>query len=342
MKAAVKTRPEPGFLEVIDYPIPHPKPGEVLVRVRASGMCGTDVLLYDWTYEGRKPVVPPVIIGHEASGEIVEVGSGVDHLQIGARVSMEAIIGCGQCYYCRSGYKNLCPNWAHLGISFDGTFAEYVACPAEGVHVLPDSVSWEEGALLEPISIVVHALERTPVAPGDKVVVIGPGPMGLLVLQAAKAAGASVVVCGTKGDEPRLSLARTLGADYTCSIDEIDALEYVRSLTHGLGADVVFEAAGTAAGVQDALAMVRGMGRVMILGFAKEALVKPLHIARQGLRIDGVVASVSRHFETAVRWLEDKIIRTEPLISHRLALEDVVEGIRLMKEKAATKVLFTI
>ncbi|WP_051331052.1 zinc-dependent alcohol dehydrogenase [Aneurinibacillus terranovensis] len=342
MKAVVKTRPEPGFVEVIDVPIPQIKPDEVLVKVESTGICGTDILLADWKYTGRNPVKPPITLGHEGAGVVVEVGSEVHNLKPGDRVGMEALLGCGKCYYCRKGYVNLCPDWNHLGIDFNGTFAEYIAFPAIGTHLLPESVSFDQAAFLEPISIIVHAMENNPVTVGDTVAIVGPGPLGLFTLQAAKAAGASkVIMVGTPKDGKRLEIAKNLGADYVFDSGDNDAHKLVKEVTDGIGADVVYEAGGTGESIEQAILMASGAGKVSLMGFGKEAKINPLvQIVRQNLMIRGVVGSLPRHYETATRWLENNIIQIEPMVTHVLDFEEASKGFELMKEKQAGKILF--
>lgn len=342
MKAVVKTEPKPGFVETKKIPIPEIKPHEVLVKVHATGMCGTDILLADWKYTGRRSVHPPIVLGHEGSGEIVEVGSHVQHLKVGDRVGMEAILGCGHCIQCRKGRANLCPNWDHLGIDFDGTFAEYIAFPAYGTHKIPDSISYEEAAFLEPISIVVHAMESNPITAGDTVAIVGPGPLGLFSIQAAKASGAGkVIVIGTPSDKKRLEIAKQYGADVVLDNGDTDAYKSVKELTNGIGANVVFEAGGTGRSIEQAILVASGEGKVFLMGFGKESKINPLvNIVRQNLMIKGVVASLPHHYEIATTWLENKVIDIGPMVTHELKFEEIDKGIELMKSKEAGKVLF--
>ncbi|MDQ0155007.1 zinc-dependent alcohol dehydrogenase [Robertmurraya andreesenii] len=342
MKAVVKTRPEPGFVEVMDVPIPQIKPDEVLVKIHASGVCGTDILLADWRYTGRRPVNPPIILGHEGSGEIVEVGANVKHLKVGDRVGMEALIGCGHCHFCKKGYMNLCPNWNHLGIDFDGTFAEYIAFPAVGIHVLPNSITYDEAAFLEPISIVAHALENNPITVGDTVAIVGPGPLGLFSIQAARAAGAArIIVVGTSSDQKRLEIAKELGADYCLSNGDTDAFQTVKELTNGIGADVILEAGGTGRSIEQAIAMASGLGQVFLMGFGTESTINPLtQIVRQDLTVKGVVGSRPIHYETVNRWLENKTIRLDHMVTHTFGFDEAHKAFELLKCKEAGKVLF--
>lgn len=342
MKAVVKTKDAPGFVEVKEVEIPKIKPDEVLIKVHATGMCGTDILLADWKYTGRNPVKPPIILGHEGAGEIVEVGSNVKNLKVGDRVGMEAILGCGHCYQCRRGRANLCPNWDHLGIDFNGTFAEYIAFPAHGTHIIPENITYEEAAFLEPISIIVHAMESNPITPGDTVAIVGPGPLGLFSIQAAKAAGAGkIIVVGTPSDKKRLEIAKQYGADVVLDNGDTDAYKTVKELTNGIGADVVFEAGGTGRSIEQAIMVASGEGKVFLMGFGKESTINPLvHVVRQNLMIKGVVASLPHHYETATRWLDQKVIDIGPMITHELKFEDIDKAIELMKSKEAGKVLF--
>jgi 2-desacetyl-2-hydroxyethyl bacteriochlorophyllide A dehydrogenase len=341
MKAIVKTAPGPGNVEVRDVPVPEIEPHEILVRVRGTGICGTDILIYDWSYRGRAPVPTPIVLGHEGGGDVVEVGAQVDNVAPGDRVALDALIGCGTCYYCNQGLTNLCRDWAHLGISFDGTYSEYLSIPAIAAHHVPDSVGWEDAAFVEPLGIVAHALERAPISPGDSVVVVGPGPLGLLALQAARAAGAAqTIVTGLARDRARLDVARRLGADHVVVADEGPAVEQVRDLTGGLGADVVIEAGGTPEAVSQAIAMARGYGQVALVGFAPTAEVGPLDIVRNYLKIVGIVGGLPRHAERALRWLESGQVRAAPIVTHRLPLEEAEQGFQLMKDSTAAKVFF--
>lgn len=341
MKAVVKRAPEPGSIAVRDLPIPEIKPDEVLVAIKGTGICGTDVLLYNWTYRGRSPVYPPIVLGHEGAGVIAEIGSQVKNVKVGDRVALEALIGCGKCYYCRRGLTFLCPNWEHLGISFDGTFAEYTAIKASAVRPIPDDVSWEDVAFLEILGVVAHTMERIKVLPADTVAIIGPGPLGLFHLQAVQAAGAAqTIVVGITGDERRLEVARALGATVVLNAEETDTVQTVRDLTEGVGADVVIETGGTPEAVDQALRMARGAGQVAILGFTRHAEFAPLDAVRACLNIQCVLGGVGRHFEQSVQWIRSGQVLGSKLITHRVPLERAEEGFQAAINRAAVKVFF--
>ncbi len=341
MKAIVKRSPGPGNVEYMEVPEPQPKAGEVKVAMRAAGLCGADILLYDWTYKGKRPVETPIILGHEGAGEIVEVGPGVVDFKPGDRVAMQSILGCGRCRACETGQTYLCGNWSHLGMTFDGIFADYAVVPAEACHKLPDAVAYEEGAFLEFLATLAHTNEKVPFRLGESVVIVGPGPFGLLHLQGAKSAGASLlVVTGLERDTERLALARAMGATHTVNVEREDAVQRVMALTDGYGADLVIEAGGTAESVAQALEMARPDGRLVMLGYANSAEIVPISIVRRDLSIVGVVASKSAHYETMLRWMEAGLVRAAPLVTHRMKLSDFDEAVDRFRNRQAVKVLF--
>jgi threonine dehydrogenase-like Zn-dependent dehydrogenase len=343
MKAGIKLKEGPGNFKVQEMADPSLGDRDVLVKVKASGVCGADVLLYEWTYRGRFPVKPPLVLGHEGSGVISDMGRAVKGLKVGDRVTVVSILGCGNCYYCRQGMPNLCQQWDHLGITFDGTFAESLRVPMEAIYRLPDNVSFEEGALVEPLSIAVHAFERIRFSLGDSVVILGPGTLGLLLTQAARSNGASkVIVLGLGRDRLRLEKAKELGADVTLLADQGDPVRQVLDLTRGVGADIVMEAGGTPESFKMALKLVRGGGQIAALGYSNYGELEPIVLARQEISILGLIASVPRHFEKAIQWLEFKKVSASALVSHRLSLDEAERGIHLMRDKVATKVVLTI
>lgn len=343
MKAGVKTAEGPGNFEIREMDQPRPGDNDVLVEIKASGVCGADVMLYDWTYRGRFPVVPPIVLGHEGAGIIVEKGKNVTGLEIGDRVTNESIIGCGSCWYCREEMPNMCPQWAHLGITFDGTFCKYARIPAQAIHRLPDNVSFEAGALIEPLSIATHTMDRIKFYLGETVAIIGPGVIGLLLTMAFKSYGASkIIVLGLERDKLRLEKAKELGADVTIVSDSGDPVEEVKALTEGRGADVVIEAGGTPESFNLAYRMVRGGGQIAALGYSSHGELEPIILARQEITVYGLVAFTSKHFSKAINWIQTGKVDNLGIVSHRMGLDQAEEGILLMKNKEATKVLLTV
>ncbi len=245
-------------LEVTDVPAPQVGAGDVRVAVRACGICGSDIHGYDGS-TGRR--IPPLVMGHEAAGVVVETGPGVDSLRVGDRVTFDSTVWCGECDYCRRGAINLCDRRQVLGVSCGdyrrhGAFAEYVVVPERIVYRLPDELPFHEAAFIEAVSVAVHAVERTPVRLGDTAVLVGSGMIGLLVLQALKLAGAGKVIAVDR-DADKLKLARELGAtDVIRASTPEEVGTAVGELTGGRGADVAVEAVGIEATVGAAVASV--------------------------------------------------------------------------------------
>lgn len=258
-------------IRIEQVPVPELEPGEALVRVGACGICGTDLKIVAGGYAGVWPPALPFIQGHEWAGTVVALAEGATGVKIGDRVAAENHKGCGACAMCRRGRYNLCEvartkgkAYKLYGHSAPGAFAEYAARPTGILHKLPDNVSFEEGVIVNQGALGLHAIRRCRVEPGDTVAVIGPGLVGLITLQLAKATGAIRVIVAGRG--PRLELARELGADEVIDVSTTDTIEGIRALTNGRGADCVYECAGTPAAVVNAVNCVKRGGRVAFVG----------------------------------------------------------------------------
>ncbi len=343
MQAFIKTAPGVGNMGISEVAVPAPAPGEALVRIQQSGMCGTEILVHDDLYRGRNRPMPfPLIVGHEASGELVELGPGTEGPTPGTRVGIEALSGCGRCFHCMRGNYNLCPDWHHIGLTRAGVLAEFAVVPAASLFPLPEEVSFESAAFLEPLATVVHTLERTRPAPSQPAAIIGPGALGLLHLQVLRSAGlCPIVVFGRRGDEKRLELARTLGADAAIVADRNEAQEHAASFTDGVGMGLVIEAAGTPEAVQTALDIAGGKGTVVTLGIVRSTEIDALTIMRKDLVWMGVVASVRRHFAEAIRLIRTGKVQPEGLITHRMRLADALSGVSVLRRCEAVKIMFT-
>jgi 2-desacetyl-2-hydroxyethyl bacteriochlorophyllide A dehydrogenase len=342
VQAFIKTAPGVGNMAVGEAPVPVPEPGEALVRVVRSGMCGTELLVHDDVYRGRKRPMPfPLIVGHEASGVLVELGPGTAGPAPGARVALEGVSGCGGCFHCLRGSYNLCQDWHHIGLTRAGALAEFVTVPVSSVLPIPDDVSFESAAMLEPFSNVLHTLERLKPAPGQPAAIIGPGPLGLLNLQVLRAAGTSpLLVLGQPGDEPRLELARTLGADVAVVADRKAAQALAAKLTDGIGTAIVVEAGGTSDAVQTALDVVASNGTLVTLGLARSTEIDALAVVRKNLTWLGVVAAVRRHYAEAIQLIRSGRVQIERLITHRLPLADAGSAVAAMRRGEAVKIMF--
>jgi L-iditol 2-dehydrogenase len=265
MKALLLTAP--SQLELVDFPEPNPAADEVVVRIRACGICGSDIHGWDGSTGRRRT---PLIMGHEASGEIVATGPHVKAWRPGDRVTFDSTISCGTCRFCASGQINLCENRRVVGVSpveykQHGAFAERLALPDRILYRLPDNLPFEQAAMVEPVSIAVHAVQRTKIAPGSTAVVIGSGMIGLLVIQALRWAGAAQVVAVDLADN-RLELARRLGATHTVNSGRADAAAEVTQITSGLGADTAFEVVGFTPTVNLAIAVLKRGGTCVLVG----------------------------------------------------------------------------
>jgi 2-desacetyl-2-hydroxyethyl bacteriochlorophyllide A dehydrogenase len=309
-------------------PDPAPGPGEVMAAVRAVNVCATDLELYlqelAWYTSGwaRLPIIP----GHEWSGEIVEIGPGVEGFRVGDRVVGEVAIGCGHCPLCRAGHSNVCPSRAEVGIiNHDGAFAERLVMPASLVHPIGD-LEFEAAAFLEPTTVALWAAERGRIAPGDRVIVLGAGTIGLLAMQAARARGAASVTVTDLDDRP-LALARELGADAAVNVG--------RREPEGRF-DAVIEATGSPQAVEQALALAAPLARIVIAGtFAgRPAMVDLDTIVAGELTVCGIVGGPGK-WQEAIELVTKGVIRTTPLISRRLPLAEAEQAFAIMRDPGA-------
>ncbi len=338
MKAVVKTAPGEGGLELLDWPEPRPASHQVKLRVEASGLCGTDVHIVHGTWPSR----PPVVLGHEFCGTVVEVGDQVRGLRPGDRVvGSNPAWTCGNCYHCRAGNDFMCAERVSAGYHIDGSFAEYLCVDARRCHRLPDHVSFREAALGEPLAVAVHAvIERTSVHAGDLVLVSGPGCIGLLTLQVARLEGARLVVAGLGKDRRRLECARSLGAEAVIDVEREDLVERVRELSGGQGADLVYECAGTAASLAACWEAVRKEGTLVPLGIYPGPIETDFNkITLKELRVVGSYGYVWTSWHRTVKLLAEGKVRTAELVSHEIPLERHEEAFAAAQNGTAIKVV---
>jgi len=296
---------------------------EVLIDVRACGICGSDVHGMDGSTGRRRP---PIIMGHEASGVIAEVGGKVTGWSPGDRVTFDSTVYCGSCWFCQRGAINLCDNRRVLGVSCEdyrqhGAFAEYVAVPQRILYRLPEALSFERAAMVEAVSIAVHAVERAPISLGDTAVVVGAGMIGLLVVQALRLAGCGIIIAVDLEAE-RLKLAERLGADVSLKADDCDVLKEVKHHTRGRGADLAMEVVGTSPTVNTALACVRKGGAVTLIGNLKPSIELPLQsVVTRQLTLCGSCAS-SGEYSACLDLMARGTINVAALISATPPLAD--------------------
>jgi L-iditol 2-dehydrogenase len=331
MKALVLTRY--NHFELQDWPLPEIRPDEVLLRVAACGICGSDVHGMDGS-SGRRQ--PPIIMGHEAAGTIVQTGAGVSGWSAGRRVTFDSTIFCGGCWFCRRGQINLCDQRRVLGVSCDdyrrhGAFAEFVAVPQHILYALPDAVSFEWAAMVEPLSVALHAARRTQISLNDTAVVVGVGMIGLLVVQTLRAAGCGQVVA-VDIDPGRLDLACKLGADVALRSDQQDVQDEIFKRTADRGADIAVEVVGIAPTVQLAAACLRKGGQLTLVGNLAPKVDFPLQaVVTRELSVRGSCASCGE-YPACLDLMARGAIQVDPLISAVAPLAEGPEWFRRLHE----------
>ncbi len=329
MKAVCYERPY--TVTVKDVPVPTLRPNDVLVRVEAAGICGTDVHLYQGEFDPRFPLIP----GHEFAGVVVEVGEHVTRWTAGDRVAVDPNLYCDQCYYCRQDLQNHCVAWEAIGVTLPGGFAEFVAVPERSLYSIGD-LSFAEGAFIEPLSCVVYGQERAGIPTGSSVLIFGAGPIGLLHQQLIKRAGAASVTISDLRSE-RLELARQLGADHTVvARDPSEMQERLRAIST-YGFDLVIDATGVPAVVQGAVKYVKNGGTLLLFGVCpneSEIALNPYEIYRRDLSIVGAFA-LRKSFHAARNLLAAKAVDVEALIGETVNLTDYPEALALMQRGEA-------
>ncbi|MBW2148836.1 MAG: zinc-binding dehydrogenase [Deltaproteobacteria bacterium] len=340
MKAVVKYAPGVGNVELRDVEEPRPKPGYVVAEVKAAGVCGSELHLYHNTLQFK--LRTPVIMGHEFSGIISAVGEGVQGWKAGDRVVCETTsYHCGTCIPCRQGCYNHCIERKVIGMYDNGCFTSYILIHESRVHRLPDNIDFHAGVLIEPLACcVVTVTEITKVLSGDLVVVAGPGTIGILSLQLAKAAGAYTVIYGTAQDRHRLELAKRLGADESLIIDETDIVEHILRLSGGHGADIFLECSGAPSAARQGFRLTRRMGKYTQIGLADKPFEVDLaQIAYRGLKVRGAAGQKWPAWERALNLVTRGKVDTRPLVSHVMPLSQWEEAFHTFENKKGVKIL---
>jgi L-iditol 2-dehydrogenase len=321
MKALLLTTP--SQLSLADLPVPECAADSVLVRVAACGICGSDVHGYDGS-SGRR--IPPLVMGHEAAGTIAEIGSAVIDFQIGERVTFDSTVSCGTCPFCSQGDVNLCDRRQVLGVSCGdyrrhGAFAEFIAVPARILYRLPDTLSFDHAALIEAVSIAVHAARRSQIKRGDTALVVGAGMIGLLVIQVLRHIGCRQILA-VDLDESRLALAHELGADEVFVSSNKNIADQILAATQGDGVDHAFEVVGFTPTVQLAIATVRKGGTVTLVGNLAPEVTFPLQaVVTRELTLRGTCGS-SGEYPECIELLSTGAVQVAPLISAQAPLEE--------------------
>lgn len=326
MKAAVLQKPFEITME--ELPLPKTDKDEVLVKIMAVGVCGSDVHYYEHGKIGPYVVRKPIILGHECAGIVAAIGENVTRFKLGDRVAVEPGVTCGRCEACKKGRYNLCPDVQFLATPpVDGAFVQYIKHREDFLFPIPDHLSFEEAALNEPFSVGIHAAKRAGLQPGSTVAIMGMGPVGLMALFAAKTFGAKEIIVADV--EPiRLEAAKKLGATHTIHVLEKDPVREIRVLTNGLGADAVFETAGNPKALQSALASVRRGGKMSIVGLPpqEEISVNVPMIVDNEIDIYGVFRYANT-YPQGIAFLSSGTADIKSLITDRYALEQTKEAL---------------
>ncbi|MDR3559841.1 MAG: zinc-binding alcohol dehydrogenase family protein [Negativicutes bacterium] len=338
MKVAVLYGPHD--LRIDEKPIPALTGADsVLIKVKAVGICGSDV----HAYHGKLATVTfPRVIGHEVVGEAVEVGSAVRTIQAGDHVVVDPVVSCGQCPACRAGRHNVCRDVKCIGVACEGGLAEYIVFPEASVHKLPSELAWRDAVLAEPYTIAAQVVSRGQVTADDKMLVMGAGPIGLVILQAAKRLGATVLI--TDLADSRLALAGRLDADVTVNPAKQDLAKAIHDFTGGYGVDVAVDAVGVPALFEQAVEFAAPAGRVVIIGFNPAAAQIPeLPITRKELDIRGSRMNAGKMPEV-VGWIAAGEVQTGPLVSHEYALVDLQKAFDVLdsEPEKACKIVITL
>lgn len=340
MKAVVKYGRGDREVELREVPEPAPAAGEVLLKVKAAGVCGSDIeMWHNWI---NIPTVP-VIQGHEFCGVVEEVGAGVTSFQRGDRVVSETASSiCGECEYCRAGEYNQCPGRLGFGAGRDGAFTSYVRVPTRCLHRIPANVSDEHAALTEPGCVAYNALTvKSEIRPGEPVLVLGPGPIGLMAVQIARIRGAyPIIAVGTAVDEGRLELARVLGAQHTVVVPEEDPCELVSRLTGGKGVPLVVDAAGGEKALATAIQAVSRNGAITKIAWDHKMPAVDLNaLVQKGARLQGSFSHTWRTWEAVLQLIAAGTLDVGSMISHHMKIDQFEEAFELVDQRKAVKII---
>ncbi len=341
MRALVKYERGMKKVGLQEVPVPEPGPGQVRIHVKAAGICGTDVHIY---YDDSYPTNPPVTLGHELSGVVDKVGEGVVEGLIGMRVTSETLYyTCGRCSYCRTGRDNLCMNKVSIGTGTNGAFTDYLIVPARNIHELPETISFEEAALTEPLSCCVQAvLEKTTIKPADTVLITGPGSIGLLCLQLAKISRARCIVVGAPHDVERLGVARNLGADVTLVSTDENIQKSVVDYCDGTGPDILLECSGSEQAINLGIEMLRKGGAYTQVGLAARNISIDINkLTLKEIAFQGTYATKWYAWHKSIQLIETGAVTLKPLVTAKLQLDDWQEGLQNAAEGVGIKSIFS-
>lgn len=342
MKALIKDKPVRGAT-FIDLPIPQIGDHDLLVRVQAAAICGTDIHIYQWNEYASSRIKLPLLFGHEYAAEVVEVGRNVTNFKKGDRVAVETHVPCGHCYQCNTGLQHICKDMKILGVHMNGAFSEHSILPAVCAWKLDPAISYEIGATMEPFGIGVHAVSKTKPA-GKKVIVFGCGPIGIYAQMVAKLSGAEYVI-GVDITKERLDLAKKMGTDIVLNSKEIDVVAEVDRITKGFGTDIVVELTGNRAALNDATRTLRRGGDIVLVGLFSGPV--ELDLVNNVIYKEANVYGVTGRIMWDTWWTAQSIILSgkldlSPVITHYFDLGDFDKAFQLAESAKTGKIVFRI
>jgi len=340
MRGIVKETAGTGLSYRTDLPIPLINEDEVLIKVRASTLCGSDIHIYDWDEWTQRRMKPPIIIGHETAGDIVQIGKNVSNVKVGDRVSVETHVPCNRCFFCNNGMKEICKEVDLFGVTIPGAFAEYTKIRSDCVFKLTDEITYEMACLFEPMGAGVHGVEVAEVN-GKTVLISGCGPIGLTAITASKVFGAKMVVACDLIDA-KLDIAKEMGADYIFNSRKCDIVEEVKKLTNGIGVDAAIDITGAESAINESLQAVRAAGRMVCVGLPSSRVTMNLTedlIYRQ-VELTGV--SGRRIWETWDNFtivMKDARYKIDRIFGHKFDLKDFEIAIQEVRSGVPGKMI---
>ncbi len=341
-RAITKNKPEPG-VSIVTLPIPVPGRHDVLVRVKAAAICGTDLHIYHWNTWAANNVKIPLIVGHEVSGIVEAVGENVTSVKVGDRVAVETHVPCGHCFQCRTGLQHICENMQIIGVHTDGAFSDYALVPEPCIWKLPDSIPFDIGALYEPCGVAMHSVCSADVR-GGTVAIFGCGPIGNMAIRIARVLGAAKVIAVDLREE-RLSMAEAAGAEIVLNPSQTDPVAAIMNETARRGVDVAIELSGSVIAGRQCFQILRKAGQVVFTGLPSEPLQLDLtsDVIYREARVTGTTGRVMYDTWYKVSALvEAGLIELEPIITHRLPLEEIDSAIEIVGEGKGGKVLLEL
>jgi threonine dehydrogenase-like Zn-dependent dehydrogenase len=339
MLAVVKNKPETG-IEVMEMPDLRSdlKADQVMIAVKACGICGSDLHIYEWEPFIRW-ITLPRIMGHEVAGTVCQVGEEVKGFKPGDRIVADTWGGCGHCYFCRMGKFNHCLHQVRLGQHVDGGMSKYVIVPAHSLYKIPEDIDFEEASVIEPLGVMLRAFERCDMKPGDDIAIIGPGPIGLLGVMLAKVNGASMIIAsGLNEDKERLEYAKRFGA-ITVNVGKENLKDKVLELTEGRGVDIVMDVSGGRGSLMEAANIVKRGGQIGLVGLGPEFVFGPNILVDKELTVHGSFRRQPSTWHRAIKLVASRAVSVKPIITHVLPLTRAEEGFKILLRKEGIKVV---